>query len=214
MIAGNYVGTNTAGTVALGNNRDGAGFEAGIGLLAGGVTIGGTAPADRNLVSGQALNFSRGIELYDSSNNTIQGNYVGTNAAGTAALGNAGAGIGVDGSPGVGSDNNLIGGAVAGAGNLCSGGGTEGIYVSVDSNANTIQGNFVGVSAAGTLPIPNLVEGIKIQSPGNTVGGDTPAKGNLISGNGTEGVRIEGATATATRSSATASTATVRWEST
>ena len=144
--------------------------------LAGGVTIGGTAPADRNLVSGQALNFSRGIELYDSSNNTIQGNYVGTNAAGTAALGNAGAGIGVDGSPGVASDNNLIGGAVAGAGNLCSGGGTEGIYVSVDSNANTIQGNFVGVSAAGTLPIPNLVEGIKIQSPGNTVGGDTPAR--------------------------------------
>ena len=97
VIAGNYVGTNTLGTAALGNNRGGVGFDAGIGLFVGGVTIGGTAPADRNLVSGQNLNFSRGIELCDSSGNTIQGNYVGTNAAGTAALGNAGAGIALDG---------------------------------------------------------------------------------------------------------------------
>ena len=196
VIAGNFVGTNTLGTLASANNRDGAGFEAGIGLTVGGVTIGGTAPADRNLVSGQNLNFSRGIELYNSSGNTIQGNYVGTNAAGTARLDNVGAGIGIDGDPGVGSDNNLIGGAVAGAGNLCSGGGTEGIYVSVDSNGNTIQGNVIGRRADGTLPIANLAEGIKIQSPGNIVGGDTPAKGNLISGNGTTGVRIENNVAT------------------
>ena len=192
VIAGNYVGTNTLGTVAQGNNRDGVGFEGGIGLSVGGVTIGGTAPADRNLVSGHALNFSRGIELYNSSGNTIQGNYVGTNAAGTARLDNVGAGIGVDGDPGVGSDNNLIGGAVAGAGNLCSGGGTEGIYVSVDSNANTIQGNVIGLNAAGTLAIPNLAEGIKLQSPGNTVGGDTALKRNLISGNTSSGILVEG----------------------
>ena len=192
VSAGNYVGTNTLGTVALGNNRDGAGFEGGIGLSTGSVTIGGTAPADRNLVSGHALNFSRGIELYNSSGNTIQGNYVGTNAAGTARLDNVGAGIGVDGDPGVGSDNNLIGGAVAGAGNLCSGGTAEGIYVSVDSNANTIQGNIIGLNAAGTLAIPNGTQGIKIQSPGNTVGGDTALKRNLISGNTASGILVEG----------------------
>ena len=118
VIAGNYVGTNVAGSAALANNRDAAGAEAGIELFAGGVTVGGTAPADRNLVSGNNVGFSRGIELWDSSGNTIQGNYVGTNAAGTLPLGNAGAGIALDGTVVGGSDNNLIGGVVAGAANL------------------------------------------------------------------------------------------------
>ena len=143
MIAGNYVGTNVAGSAALGNNRDAAGAEAGIELFAGGVTIGGTAPADRNLVSGNNAGFARGIELWDSSGNTIQGNYVGTNAAGTLPLGNAGAGIALDGTVGVGSDNNLIGGVVAGAGNLFSGGLAEGVAVYAGSTGNAVLGNRI-----------------------------------------------------------------------
>ena len=192
VIAGNYVGTDVAGTAARGNNRDAVGFEGGIGLFVGSVTVGGTAPADRNLVSANTANFARGIELWDSSGNTIQGNYVGTNAGGTAALGNGGAGIALDGTAGVGSDNNLIGGAVAGAGNLCSGGVAEGIAVFDPSNGNTMQGNIVGLNAAGTLAVPNGTEGIKITGPGNTVGGDTAAKRNLISGNTSSGILVQG----------------------
>ncbi len=148
VIAGNYVGTNAAGSAALGNNRDAAGAEAGIELFAGGVTLGGTAPADRNLVSGNNVGFSRGIELWDSSGNTIQGNYVGTNAAGTLPLGNAGAGIALDGTVVGGSDNNLIGGVVAGAANLVSAGLAEGVAAYTTSAGNAVLGNRIYGNAA------------------------------------------------------------------
>ena len=196
VIRGNFVGTNVAGTAALGNNRGGAGNGGGIALFAGGATIGGTAPADRNLVSGNAAGFARGIETWESSGNTIQGNYVGTNAAGTAAVPNGAAGIALDGTAGVGSDNNTIGGSAAGAGNLCSGNQVEGIYASLGSDGNTLQGNIVGLNASATAALPNTDQGIKIQSAGNRIGGTTPAEGNVIAGNGAEGVRIEGVTAT------------------
>ena len=97
VIRGNFVGTNVAGTAASANNRDATGSEAGIVLYTGPVTIGGTTPSARNVVSGNNLDCSRGIEVWNSSGNTIQGNYVGTNAAGTAPLGNACAGIALDG---------------------------------------------------------------------------------------------------------------------
>jgi hypothetical protein len=72
VIQGNFIGTNAAGTAGLGNNNDSPnGFGGGIGLYVGGATIGGTAPADRNLVSGNSAQCVRGIELYESSNNTI-----------------------------------------------------------------------------------------------------------------------------------------------
>ena len=153
VIAGNYVGTNVAGSAALGNNRDTVGSEAGIELFVGGVTIGGTAPADRNLVSGNSAGGARGIELWDSSGNTIQGNYIGTNAAGTLPLGNGGAGIAVDGTAGVGSDNNLIGGVVAGAGNLCSGGLAEGVAVYVGSTGNAVLGNRIYGNGTGGIDL-------------------------------------------------------------
>jgi len=196
VIRGNFVGTNVAGTVGLGNNRGAVGSEGGIGLFAGSATIGGTAPADRNLVSGNNNNCGRGIELWDASGNTIQGNYVGTNAAGTAAIPNGCGGVVLDGNAGVGSDNNLVGGAVAGAGNLISGNQVEGIFVQVGSATNTIQGNTIGLNASGSAVLPNGAEGIKIQSNGNVVGGDDAFKRNVISGNTTQGVRLQGASAT------------------
>ncbi len=192
VIRGNFVGTDVTGTLARSNNRDGVLNEAGILLTSGGATIGGTLPSARNLVSGNDVNCPRGIEIFDSSGNTIQGNYVGTNAAGTAPIGNRCAGIALDGNPGVGSDNNLIGGAVAGAGNLISGGMSMGIFLTVDSNTNTIQGNRIGVNADGTAPLPNAAQGIRILTSGNIVGGDTLAKGNVISGNTLAGIVVEG----------------------
>jgi hypothetical protein len=87
VIEGNYIGTDVTGTVALGN------FDDGIRILdAPNNRIGGTTPAARNIISG---NGDMGIEIQipGSVGNTIQGNYIGTDATGTAALGNNDHGI-------------------------------------------------------------------------------------------------------------------------
>src|SRR5207237_10730631 len=79
VIQGNYIGTNAAGTAAIGNGT-------GVYLLrANNIAIGGTAAGAGNVISG---NSGGGIDL-TGSNNVIQGNLIGTNAAGKAAVGNS-----------------------------------------------------------------------------------------------------------------------------
>ena len=62
-----------------------------------------------------------GIDI-TGSNDTIRGNYIGTDVTGTQRLGNLGNGITINGTSG-----NLIGGAAAGAGNIISGNYGDGI---------------------------------------------------------------------------------------
>src|SRR5207302_11022042 len=78
----------------------------------GAATIGGTTAGARNVISGNQdgfdLNtFSTGI--------TIQGNYIGTDISGSNAIPNASRGMFVS------TNNTIIGGTAAGAGNLLSG---------------------------------------------------------------------------------------------
>jgi hypothetical protein len=70
--------------------------------------------------------------------------------------------------------------------------GSGGTGIRIASNAGTghkIEGNFIGTNVAGTSALPNVSGGI-LASTGNnvTIGGDTPAKRNIISGNGGDGV--------------------------
>ena len=185
-VAGCYIGTNAAGTAAVANAF--AGIE-----ISGGATgnhIGGTTAAARNVISGNA---SQGISILDAGTggNFIQGNYIGTNAAGTSALANGFAGIEINGGLG----QNLVGGAAAGAGNVLSGNSSQGVAI-IGSQTNTLQGNFVGTNAAGTAAIPNGFAGVQIFSGGqfNVVGGSIPAARNIISGNTGPGAAINGAT--------------------
>src|SRR5262249_6167210 len=116
LIEGNYIGTDVTGTQALGSQLYGI-----VGSTASsGNTFGGTVPGAGNLISG---NINTGIYIYaaDSGNNLIAGNYIGTNAAGTAALANGGDGVFIA------SSNNTIGGTAPGAGNLVSGNAGVGI---------------------------------------------------------------------------------------
>jgi hypothetical protein len=81
VIQGNRIGTDRIGTLDLGN-----GFHGIFAFQAPRTIIGGTADGAGNLISG---NNEDGVRLEDNSNDTlIQGNRIGTNAAGTAALGN------------------------------------------------------------------------------------------------------------------------------
>ena len=105
------IGTNAAGTQKLGNGDDGVYAQSASN------TIGGTAAGAGNLISG---NSKDGVEL-EASNNLVEGNLIGTNAAGTAALGNGLTGVYV------GAASNTIGGTTAAARNVISGNGTVGI---------------------------------------------------------------------------------------
>jgi hypothetical protein len=175
QIQGNRIGTDATGTQALGNTE---GIVLQIGS-AGGNVIGGMTPEARNLVSG---NMDVGIAVMSNGANTIQGNYLGTDATGTHALGNRGNNVLVN--PG---SSNLIGGTDAGAGNLIS--GSSGHGIDLLSSGNIIQGNRIGTDVSGASELGNAI-GIEVEAPDNTIGGTTPGAANLISGNSFAGLYV------------------------
>jgi parallel beta-helix repeat protein len=197
VVEGNFIGTDPTGLSALGNQGGGVNVRFG----SSGNLIGGTTPAARNLISGNAN--GDGVDLVDvgTNNNRVQGNFIGTDATGTRALPNTGiGGIGGGGRGGSGvfvfatASNNLIGGTDPGAGNLISGNQGQGIYLQLAVTGNTIQGNFIGTDVTGTAALGNHDEGVYLFGTGtetnNTIGGTAPGAGNLISGNGSYGVRM------------------------
>ena len=106
-ITGNFIGTNATGTAAIANTSSGIR----VALGAANTVIGGTTAAERNVISG---NTSRGIQVNDATTTSVQvvGNYIGVNAAGTAAIKN-GSGVQISNGSAI-----TIGGTAAGAGNL------------------------------------------------------------------------------------------------
>ncbi|MCA9970813.1 MAG: right-handed parallel beta-helix repeat-containing protein, partial [Anaerolineales bacterium] len=181
VIAGNRIGTNAAGTAVLPNTA--AGIRLGASFSGNSYvqnsTVGGTTPAERNLVSG---NGSYGIAILGTfaTDNAITGNYVGTDAAGTADLGNGAQGIWV------GSGSTRIGDVTPGAGNVVSGNGADGIWVDASAFSAEIYNNRVGVDAAGTAVLGNAQAGIVIAGSSHTVG--APGAGNVVGGNGADGI--------------------------
>ena len=171
-IQGNFIGTNAAGNAGAVTNYNGI-------LITSGSTnnlIGGTTAAARNVISGN--NFA-GISIF-TGGNQIQGNFIGTNATGTASIANGGNGIEISGAV---STNNLVGGTAPGAGNLISGNPT-GIS---PGSATTIQGNLIGTDVTGTKSVPNGV-GINASGPNTLIGGLVPGARNVISGNNGDGI--------------------------
>jgi CSLREA domain-containing protein len=177
LIDNNYIGIQSDGLTDDGNTLRGVRIS--------------SSPSNTisdNLISG---NDAGGIQISGaaSDGNTVTGNYIGTNAAGTAAVGNTGRGIQVSNAP-----NTQIGGSTAAERNLISGnsGGNYGIYVSgVDSDFTKIQGNYIGTDLLGEATIPNTSTGIRLNGTDNvTIGGNSSAEGNVISGNASSGIVI------------------------
>jgi hypothetical protein len=178
-VSGCYIGTNAAGTADLGNGDDGVLVHS-----SSLITIGGTTLDRRNIISGNA---NAGIKFTSNMNtsvsNIVRGNRIGTNAAGTAALPNF---IGVY----LGVGNILLGGTVPGARNLISGNSVHGVYISPGSNAQIIQGNYIGTDVLGNSKLGNGDDGIQCNSANNIIGGGTPEAANTISGNLNSGIRL------------------------
>jgi uncharacterized repeat protein (TIGR03803 family) len=203
-VQGNLIGTDVSGNHALAN---GAG---GIEVASANNTVGGTTAGARNVISGNfpAPGYGDAIDIY-ATGNLVEGNFIGTNAAGTASLSNWGGIVLWSGANG-----NTIGGASAvdastgklsGAGNLISGNGGGAIWMTQGATGNALQGNFIGTDVTGKYAIPNDSTSpgyfaVSINASGNLVGGASSVDaqgnlaglGNLISGNGGPGVGIYG----------------------
>ncbi len=200
VLEGNFIGTNPEGTVALANTGDG------IDLVNGDSnTIGGSNQFNAdgtvmlmlgNIISGNTRN---GITISgnfppSTAGNTVEGNFIGTDATGTKALGNGGNGLEIDGGKPntIGGTSNAIGGTTPAERNVISGNDADGILISSShTSGNLVEGNLIGTNLTGAGPIPNSDNGVEIDSSdSNKIGGTTATARNVISGNGNDGVLI------------------------
>lgn len=174
VIVGNYIGTDASGEHSLGNN---------VGVVIESVAcdniVGGTAPGERNVLSG---NRAYGLIIADpsSAHNAVIGNIIGLDVTGGRKLGNRrGAMI-------FSAAFNRIGGTQPEERNVISG-NQQGVVLSgKELGDNLVLGNFIGTDPSGTLALGNDVAGVTIDmgTRHNIVGGVSEGEQNVISGNG------------------------------
>jgi Bacterial Ig-like domain (group 3) len=176
-----------------------------------GSAIGLTITAGDSTVRGLVFNRFNGEGIYLAGSgavkNRVEGNFIGTDATGTRALGNSGLYGGIrltefnySAQPTASPSRNTIGGTTVVARNIISGnGGLGGVFLGPGTSDNVIQGNLIGTDATGTRALGNSVgvvildAGIPaIEVPRNTIGGAEAGAGNVISGNSFSGIGIEG----------------------
>jgi hypothetical protein len=207
-VAGNFIGTDISGTIALNNgtqtvtDSQGNVFGGGVAISAGASNnrIGTDGKSiddigERNVIAGSN---NDAIDIYGTGTdgNIAAGNFIGIDVSGTRSLGVAGNGV----SLAEGASSNWIGVnpyggmLVAHEGNVISGNGADGVVIYAGANSNVVAGNRIGTDGSGLSPLPNTRNGVEIWggSSNNTVGGTVAAAANLISDNGGVGVAIEG----------------------
>jgi hypothetical protein len=188
-VAGNYIGTDAAGGRPLGNGREGILVEAG-----GSTTVGGTAAQARNVISGNA---SSGIRLGGTGQYSILNNYIGTDFAGANAVPN-GWSAAAPFHDGITVANTTIGFIGIGAAqpstatsssrNLISGNAGAGVNVVSGGEVHVI-GNYIGTDATGNADLGNGSHGVVLQGTATTAAYGR-VTGDLISGNGGDGIRV------------------------
>jgi hypothetical protein len=190
VIQGNFIGTNALGTADLGNATDGLAISQAV------TTVGGTVAGARNIISG---NNNNGILLSGSSGNLVQGNFIGTDVNGTAAVGNSQSGSQVTGA----SANNTFGGTTTAARNIISGNLGNGLQIrQTGTDGNQVLGNFIGTQVNGTSAAGNGGVGVLVENlaSNNSIGATASGAGNVIAFNSDDGVTLFGGTGNAVRS--------------
>ncbi|HEY6277758.1 MAG TPA: right-handed parallel beta-helix repeat-containing protein [Streptosporangiaceae bacterium] len=210
-VVANRIGTNPAGTSAIGNHGSGIAITA----RSDSNEIGGTrfvnpatgqlnnptgskgtvtpvfvVPPLGNLISGNA---GTGVLISTGSvKNTLNGNFIGTTGSGDGRIRNGGNGVWIDGA----SSNSLVGCKVVNNPfvyyNVVSGNGQNGLRIT-NSDNTTVQGNFFGIGANNTTIVRNRLNGIEVDgtSADTQVGGVIPL-GNVSAGNGQNGIEVTG----------------------
>ncbi|MFM8322663.1 MAG: Ig-like domain-containing protein, partial [Chloroflexota bacterium] len=142
-----------------------------------------------NRVQGLSFfNGRRSVWLYGSgaANNVIVGNFIGTNAAGSFVSPNpttSASGVTIE----IGASGNFIGGPTPAERNVISGSARHGVeFRSEGTDSNQVMNNLIGLNPAGSGALMNLRHGIDMNAgPSyNVIGGTTPDRRNIISGNG------------------------------
>jgi len=170
VVAGNYIGVGRDGSTALANHT--------------GVDIGnGTSHTviSHNVISG---NIHNGITLAITDSNVVEGNYLGTNAQGNAAVPNELNGLCIKNN----ASYNRIGGVESDMGNLISGNLQQGIRIeNNETDYNLVLNNRIGTMADGRTALPNGEHGVLIEGKAaeNQIG-----PGNCIAFNGSTGVQV------------------------
>ena len=181
-VVGNKIGTNATGTAAIPNDADGVEWlSPGPASSGGDGAIGGPTAGERNVVSG---NQGHGIVIDPFAGSvSILNNFVGTDVTGTARLANGGDGVQI-------SSGHQLG--APGAGNVISGNGGRGVRVYPSGSGSTaIQANKIGVTKDGAATLGNAGSGIVIEGATDVhVGGTGAGEGNVIAGNGGDGVAV------------------------
>ena len=187
LVAGNLIGTNVTGSVALGNDQayGSLGGAFGVAVQYSPDTIVGE-PGGGNVIAGNGLGTVNGANVYliYSSGSVVQSNIIGTDITGTVALSTTTYyGVLLE------LGSYVVGGLTptpgTGLGNVISG-NSFGIFVANHALASTtvIEGNIVGADPTGELAVPNGNGGIYLQVVSLvTIGGTAAGAGNLISGN-------------------------------
>lgn len=176
VIAGNFIGVDPTGTQARGN---------GVGIQISGATavapitpqVGGSLPNARNLISANQT----GIAIRAKSNPTIQGNFIGSDVSGTAALGN---GIGVAGVSSIPLQETAsiwLGGFRPEERNLIAGNGQGAVYTYVNGRT---ENNLFGTDRTGKAPLPNRGDGLVVLAPFHLI------LSNLLAYNGNNGIVV------------------------
>ncbi len=164
-VLGSYFGVDRTGSTRLGYSN--IQIDLANSPLA---TIGGPGIEAGNVVSGTD-GYGNCIDASDgnSPNVLIQGNFIGTDATGTKAIGGGGGATVFMGT--------ILDNVIAGT----SGGGLS-LF-----SSSLVQGNFIGTDVTGTSPLGNLY-GIYGLGGHNTIGGTGSSQGNVISSNSRSGI--------------------------
>lgn len=143
-------------------------------------------------IKGLVINgFDAGVILFPDGNqagegNRLEGNFIGTNASGTAAVPNR---IGVFPTGAANRKNEVVGGNTPAARNLISGNNQLGVDL---WDFATVEGNLIGTKKDGTTPLANET-GVNVGGSSNTIARNTIAS-NIL-----HGVRIADAGSTDNR---------------
>ena len=198
QVAQNYIGTDSTGTVGLGNGASGVLVSySSAGNLIGGTATGGNDPTNSIYIQpplGNVIadNAGDGVLINTAAtDNQLSGNFIGTDATGDAALGNDLDGVAI-----IGADGNALIGCTFQQDpfvfyNVIDGNGGNGLRVE-NSNNTTIQANFFGMGADNRTAIGNTQNGVIVSgSSTNTVMGGPIPLGNVDAANGQNGIVVQ-----------------------
>ena len=149
IVIGNRLGTDAGGTQPIPNDWVGvfAGFSG-----ASFNRIGGTAPGEGNLISGNDIGVS--VTGSNALGNLVLGNLIGTDSSGLNGLGNVQEGL------------NISAGETVAEGNVITANGMRGVFLGSGSTSSFLLGNIIGTDRSGAIALGNDGPGIEISASG------------------------------------------------